>query len=47
MNEVFIALMIEICEEESPKLFPLDVDEPSDPYNKYNVFSSFRRGLES
>ena len=46
MNEMFIALLIEI-HEVSPKLFPLDIDEPNDLYNKYNVFRSFRRGSES
>ena len=46
MNEIFISLLIEIYEE-SPKLFPLDISEPNDLFNKYNVFRSFRRGSES
>ena len=46
MNEMFLEFLCEIYEE-NPKLFGLDITGVGDLSEKYNVFRSFRRGLES
>ena len=46
MNDLFLQLLVEVFEE-SPRLFGLDIKEPADLTEKFNVFRSFRRGSES
>jgi hypothetical protein len=46
MNYLFLQLLVEVFEE-SPRLFGLDIKEPADLCEKFNVFRSFRRGSES
>ena len=46
MNDLFHALLSEILEDNCD-LFAVDIRTPSDLFENYNVFRSFRRGSES